>query len=37
MPAGIKQIPAGKEYKPSAEREQRDMLRAFMARPELVD
>ena len=34
---GIKQIPAGAEYKASAERVQRDTLKSFMQKSEFVD
>ncbi len=37
MPAGIKQIKAGPAYKPSNERLQRDTLKCFMNRPDLVE
>ncbi len=34
---GIKKIPAGPAYKPSAERMQRDTLKAFLSRPKDVE
>lgn len=37
MPEGIKKIPAGAAYKPSAERMQRDSIKAFMNNKEMVD
>jgi hypothetical protein len=37
MPAGIKQIKAGPPYKPSNERQNRDTIKCFMNRPDLVE
>jgi len=37
MPAGIKQIKAGPPYKSSNERLNRDTLKCFLNRPDLVE
>jgi len=37
MPQGIKDLKAGPIYKPSNERLQRDSLKCFLNRPELVE
>lgn len=37
MPAGIKPLKAGPPYKPSNERINRDTLKSFLNRPDLVE